>query len=142
MRYTILLICFLMASLQAHAFTSFDWYSTTSTYSAAPKSQSATIYSTSQSRVNDYTYFTPSDIYFDTYLSGHNVFKRSINNNQAVYTLADQYANLATHNTVRKSRPSSWDEPDAPIGDIPVPLVLAFIATAIIIQRKKQQTAH
>lgn len=142
MRYTILLICFLMASLQTHAFTHNDWYSTTSTYSTASKSQSPTIYSTSQSRVNDYTYFTPSDIYFDTFLSGHNVFKKSINNNQAVYTLADQYANLATHNTVRKSRPSSWDEPDAPIGDIPVPLVLAFVALIVFIQRKKQQTTH
>ena len=79
---------------------------------------------------------TPSDIYYEENLTGYSVFETSSGTG---YSLADEYAESASRNVIRRQRPDSWKDPDATLGEVPVLLVVALVAMAIFKQRKKEK---
>ena len=79
---------------------------------------------------------TPSDIYYEENLTGYSVFETSSGTG---YSLADEYAESASRNVIRRQRPDSWKDPDATLGEVPVLLVVALVAMVIFKQRKKEK---
>ena len=118
-------------TLPAHAYQCGDWNSTPDAYNT---------FSNHQIAVGSYT-DTPSDVYYQGRISTNNMFTISTTEAQQMYVLADDYIRTGevTVNGPRKSRPGSWDNPQTPIGDVPMLLVAVFAGAVVMIQRKRQQ---
>jgi hypothetical protein len=118
-------------TLPAHAYQCGDWNSTPDAYNT---------FSNHQIAVGSYT-DTPSDVYYQGRISTNNMFTISTTEAQQMYVLADDYVRTGevTVNGPRKSRPGSWDNPQTPIGDVPMLLVALFAGVVVMIQRKRQQ---
>ena len=94
------------------------------------------VYSTGITPMNTHYAMTPSDIYYEEHLAGYSVFKTSSGTG---YSLTEEYTGSASRNVIRRSRPDSWKDPDATLGEVPVLLVVVLVAMAIFKQRKKEK---
>ena len=134
MRHTIYIIIMCLAvTLPAHAYQCGDWNSTPAAYNT---------FSNHQIAVGSYT-DTPSDVYYQGRIATNNAFTISSTEAQQMYVLADDYAStgevMVNGPRKAKGRPGSWDNPQTPIGDVPMLLVALFAGVVVMIQRKRQQ---